>query len=171
MWQESPQRCYRSACQISERLEKSKPESRGFETSRYLRIRRPSALPEANTLMHYRDQKRIAKFDWSLPSAKLIDVSKKMAGRLAIEHERVLTYHIYVSYLTYQQPQQQHLILPTQTLLYSSQKQNKICSVIYQNLINCIESTHYWYLFSRNCIVFWFVLALVKNKRAFLHDC
>ena len=32
-----------SSCQISEQLEKSKPESRGFETSRDLAIRRPSA--------------------------------------------------------------------------------------------------------------------------------
>ena len=32
------------ACQISERLEKSKPESRGFETSRYLAVRRLSAV-------------------------------------------------------------------------------------------------------------------------------
>ena len=31
------------ACQISERLEKSKPESRGFETFRDLVVRRPSA--------------------------------------------------------------------------------------------------------------------------------
>ena len=37
------QRCCRGACQISERLEKAKPESRGFKTSRDLAERRPSA--------------------------------------------------------------------------------------------------------------------------------
>ena len=37
------QRC-REACQISERMETSKAESRGFETSWYLVVRHPSAL-------------------------------------------------------------------------------------------------------------------------------
>ena len=37
------QRCCRGACQISERLEKSKPESRDFETSRDLAVRRLTA--------------------------------------------------------------------------------------------------------------------------------
>ena len=35
--------CCRGAYQISERLEKSRPESRGFEISRNLAVRRPSA--------------------------------------------------------------------------------------------------------------------------------
>ena len=42
-WQASRQRCCRVACQISERLEKSKPESRGFETSRDLAYSKTSA--------------------------------------------------------------------------------------------------------------------------------
>ena len=42
--QVSRQRCCRGACQISERLAKSKPESRAIETSRDLAVRRPSAL-------------------------------------------------------------------------------------------------------------------------------
>ena len=37
------QLCCRGACQILERLGKSKLESRGFETSRHLAVRRPSA--------------------------------------------------------------------------------------------------------------------------------
>ena len=36
--------CCRGACQISERLEKSKPESRGFDASRDLVVGHPSAL-------------------------------------------------------------------------------------------------------------------------------
>ena len=45
IWQSSRQRCCQCAyrCQISERLEKPKPKSRGFETSRDLAVRRPSA--------------------------------------------------------------------------------------------------------------------------------
>ena len=46
-FESSRQRCYRGACQISERLVKSKSESRGFarccETSRDFAVRRPSA--------------------------------------------------------------------------------------------------------------------------------
>ena len=39
----SQQHCCWGVCQISERLKKSKPESRGFEASRDLAVRRPSA--------------------------------------------------------------------------------------------------------------------------------
>ena len=39
----SRQSCCRDACQISERLEMSKSESSGFESSRNLTVRRPSA--------------------------------------------------------------------------------------------------------------------------------
>ena len=42
IWQASRQRCCQDACQISELLEKSKPESLGFETSRDLAVRCPS---------------------------------------------------------------------------------------------------------------------------------
>ena len=42
IWQTHRQRCGRGACQISERLEKSKPESRGFEASQDPTVRRPS---------------------------------------------------------------------------------------------------------------------------------
>ena len=42
IWQASRQRYCRCACQISERLKKSKPESRGFATSRDLAVRRSS---------------------------------------------------------------------------------------------------------------------------------
>ena len=38
----SRQRCWRGACLMSERLEKFKPESRGFETSWVFAVRRPS---------------------------------------------------------------------------------------------------------------------------------
>ena len=41
--QASRQRFYLVACHISKRLEKSKPESRGFETSQDLVVRRPPA--------------------------------------------------------------------------------------------------------------------------------
>ena len=40
VWQVSRQHCWRGACQISEPLAKSKPESRGFETLRDLTVRR-----------------------------------------------------------------------------------------------------------------------------------
>ena len=40
--QASRQHCCRCACQITERVEESKHESRGFETSQDLVIRRPS---------------------------------------------------------------------------------------------------------------------------------
>ena len=43
IWQATRQPCCRGACQISERLEKFKPESRGFETLRDLTVRRLSA--------------------------------------------------------------------------------------------------------------------------------
>ena len=43
MWQAARQPCCRGVCQISERLETSKPESRGFEISRDLTVRRPPA--------------------------------------------------------------------------------------------------------------------------------
>ena len=43
IWQAPRQRCCQGACQISERLEKSKTESRGFETSRDLVVRRLTA--------------------------------------------------------------------------------------------------------------------------------
>ena len=43
IWQASRQRCCRCGCQISERLAKIKPQSRGFKTSRDLAVRRPSA--------------------------------------------------------------------------------------------------------------------------------
>ena len=36
-------RCCRGACQISERIQKLKPETRGFDTSRDLAVRRPPA--------------------------------------------------------------------------------------------------------------------------------
>ena len=41
--QASGQHCCRDVCQISQRLKKSKPASRGFETSQYFAVRRPSA--------------------------------------------------------------------------------------------------------------------------------
>ena len=41
--QASRQRCWRGANPIAEQLEKSKPESRGFESSRDLAVRRISA--------------------------------------------------------------------------------------------------------------------------------
>ena len=44
MWQAYRQRRCRCGCQISERLEKSRLESLGFETSQNLAVRRPSAL-------------------------------------------------------------------------------------------------------------------------------
>ena len=40
IWQASRQRCCWGACQISERMKKFKPESRGFESSRELAVRR-----------------------------------------------------------------------------------------------------------------------------------
>ena len=43
IWQAFRQRCCRGAYQISKRLEKSKPQSRCFETSRDLAVRRPYA--------------------------------------------------------------------------------------------------------------------------------
>ena len=43
IWQPSPQHSCRGASQISEWLEKSKPEPRGSDTSRDLAVRRPSA--------------------------------------------------------------------------------------------------------------------------------
>ena len=43
IWQASRQRCRRCACQISERLFKSKPKSHGFETSRDLALIRLTA--------------------------------------------------------------------------------------------------------------------------------
>ena len=43
IWQAPRQRCCRGACQISERLEKSKHESRDLETSRDLAVRRLTA--------------------------------------------------------------------------------------------------------------------------------
>ena len=43
IWQASRQRCCLDTCQISERLEKFKPESRGFETLRDLAVRRLTA--------------------------------------------------------------------------------------------------------------------------------
>ena len=43
IWLASRQRCCRGACQISEQLKKSKPESRDFETSRDLAVRRLTA--------------------------------------------------------------------------------------------------------------------------------
>ena len=43
IWQAPRQQCCRGTCQISERLEKFKPESRGFETSRDLAVRRLTA--------------------------------------------------------------------------------------------------------------------------------
>ena len=43
IWQAYRQCCCRCACKISERVEKSKPEYRGFDTSRDLVVRRPSA--------------------------------------------------------------------------------------------------------------------------------
>ena len=43
IWQAPRQQRCRGTCQISERLEKSKPESRGFETSRGLAVRHLTA--------------------------------------------------------------------------------------------------------------------------------
>ena len=43
IWQAFRQLCCRGACQISDRFEKPKPESRGFENSGDLAVRRPSA--------------------------------------------------------------------------------------------------------------------------------
>ena len=43
IWQAPRQQLCRGTCQISERLEKFKPESRGFETSRDLAVRRLTA--------------------------------------------------------------------------------------------------------------------------------
>ena len=43
IWQAPRQQRCRGTCQISERLEKSKPESRGFEASRDLAVRRLTA--------------------------------------------------------------------------------------------------------------------------------
>ena len=43
LWQASRQHCCRDGCQISKRLKKSKHESRGFETSRDLAVRRLTA--------------------------------------------------------------------------------------------------------------------------------
>ena len=42
-WQASRQRCRRDTCQISKRLEKSKPETRDFESLRNFAVRRPPA--------------------------------------------------------------------------------------------------------------------------------
>ena len=43
IWPASRQRCCWGACQMLERLKNIKPQSRGFETSRDLAVRRPSA--------------------------------------------------------------------------------------------------------------------------------
>ena len=59
------QRC-RGTCQISERLEKFKPEFRGFETSRYLAVRR-YVMVIAQTAMHSRIADISGKWYWTSP--------------------------------------------------------------------------------------------------------
>ena len=59
IWKEYRQCCCRGACQISEQLEKSKPKSRGFETSRGIAVRRLSA-----ELIELQQTPSLATCDW-----------------------------------------------------------------------------------------------------------
>ena len=73
IWQAHRQHCCRSACQISERSDKSKYKSRGFETLRDLTERR---------LFGYWDGAQVPIYDLYDPSQ--IDKSSDMSGFLKI---------------------------------------------------------------------------------------
>ena len=60
------QRCCRDACQISERLEKSRYESHSFETLRDLAVRR-SSVQWVEALMQGQNQS-VMTWQWTIPS-------------------------------------------------------------------------------------------------------